>query len=141
MSRAVLETEFEIDWADCDPAGIVFYPNFFRIMDTAMQRLMRARGLSQQVVRERFGAIGTPLVEAHAAFRSPARPGDRLTLVIEAPAWRGRVFRVDYKSRIGDRMVFEGYEVRILAAEAAGGQLRALELPDAFRRALDPGAP
>ena len=35
----------EIAWGDCDDAGIVFYPHFFRWMDTAFHRWLRERGV------------------------------------------------------------------------------------------------
>jgi len=126
-------TEFEIAWADCDPAGIVFYPHFFRFMDTAFQRLLAAKGTCQAGLQAAFGVVGTPIVEANARFRSPARPLDRLAISISGPAWSARTFRVDYVARIGAGVAFEGYEVRVLARAEAAGRLATIAPPSAFK--------
>ena len=39
-----------VEWGDCDPAKIVFYPNFFRWMDAASWAFFAANGLSAQEV-------------------------------------------------------------------------------------------
>ena len=40
-----------IQWGDCDPAGIVFYPNFFRWMDAATWHFFDAASIQ----RKKFG--------------------------------------------------------------------------------------
>lgn len=129
----IFTTSMEIAWADCDPAGIVFYPHFFRFMDTAFHRLLAARGTSQADLQRRFGIVGTPIGEANARFRSPGRPGDMLVLSVASVACAHKTFRVDYAAAIGDRAVFEGFEVRLFAAADGEGRMRACALPDAFK--------
>jgi 4-hydroxybenzoyl-CoA thioesterase len=36
-----------IEWDDCDPAGIVWYPRYFDMFDAATAGLVRGRRLSQ----------------------------------------------------------------------------------------------
>ncbi len=40
--------QIEVGWGDCDPAGIVFYPNFYRWFDACSHALLTARGLSHR---------------------------------------------------------------------------------------------
>ncbi len=35
-----------IEWGDCDPAGIVFYPRYFAMFDTSTTSSARQRDLS-----------------------------------------------------------------------------------------------
>lgn len=37
--------DFDITFGDCDPAGIVFYPNAFRWMDAGFHTLLRPVGV------------------------------------------------------------------------------------------------
>ena len=61
--------------------GIVFYPKYFYWMDSAFQTLLRDAGQSVRAIREGFGIVGIPIVEANAV----PRVGDpRRNLRIEA---------------------------------------------------------
>ena len=44
-ASVVHTTEFTVEFGDCDPARIVFYPNFFRWMDSAARHYFEAAGL------------------------------------------------------------------------------------------------
>ena len=48
-SRAALVNRrtVRIEWADCDPAGIVFYPRYFEMFDAATNYLFEARRLEE----------------------------------------------------------------------------------------------
>jgi acyl-CoA thioesterase FadM len=35
-------SSFEVQFGDCDPAGIVFYPNYLAWFDAAFGRMLRA---------------------------------------------------------------------------------------------------
>jgi acyl-CoA thioesterase FadM len=126
-----------IYWGDCDEAGIVFYPNFFRWFDVGFQELLSTRGLSQRALRERHGIIGTALLDAGATFRAPGRHGDVLELSIGIGGWRRSSFRMVYRGRIGTTPVVDGFEVRGFVVEGAGGQLKARPIDPAFRAAFE----
>ncbi|AGU48716.1 putative thioesterase [Variovorax paradoxus B4] len=69
-----------IRFSDCDPAGIVFYPQYFVMLN----------GLVEDWVSEGLGIgyhaliakrrIGLPTVRLEADFRAVSRMGDRVTL-------------------------------------------------------------
>lgn len=128
-------TTIEVAWGDCDAAGIVFYPQFFRFMDTAFQRFLRSRGTGQRHLQETLGVLGTPLLEASANFVSPARYDDMLILAVEIEEIGNKVLRIGYTGRIGERIVFTGQEVRALVGEAEG-RLRSLPIPPDLRDRL-----
>ena len=70
-------TRFTVEFGDCDPAGIVFYPNYFRWMDASTLHFFRAAGIPawQQLAIE-TGIIGTPIVDVSARFLRTASYGD-----------------------------------------------------------------
>ena len=127
----MFETSFIAEWGDCDPAGIVFYPGYFRWMDTSFQQLLRSRSLSQAIITDRFGAV-TPLLDARAAFRGPVRPGDTMLVSVEVKEWAERRFRLLYRFAVADRPVVEGEELRGWAT-MEGGTLRGAPIPPEFR--------
>src|SRR5258708_12797765 len=79
MSRTAA-TRIRVEWGDCDPAGIVYYPNFFHWCDVATWNFFAASGLPLIELQKRYGIVGFPLLEASATFRVPSRPQDLLTI-------------------------------------------------------------
>ena len=66
-----------IEWGDCDPAGIVFYPRYFEMFDHSTVLLIeRALGMRKLELYERYGFAGHPAVETQARFHLPTRFGD-----------------------------------------------------------------
>lgn len=122
----------DISFGDCDPAGIVFYPNVFRWMDAAFHSLLRRFG-GHAALCERLGAVGLGLVDASAQFRHPMCDGDRLDVRIAIGEWSRRAFVCSYEGRVGGAPTFTGREVRCLFTPTDNGivaadlsQLRAL---------------
>jgi 4-hydroxybenzoyl-CoA thioesterase len=115
MSRRHV-TRFTVEFGDCDPAQIVFYPNFFRWMDAASLHFFAAVGVPPWHKRKAAdGIIGTPLVDAQASFIAPATYGDRIAVETTVSEWRSRSFVMLHRIRRGRTMLAEGREVRVFA--------------------------
>ena len=123
--------DIAIDWADCDPAGIVFYPQFFRMMNTATHGLFAGVGLPFHEMVKRFATTGVPMLDVQATFRSPARFGDHVLIESEIVEWRDKTFIVRHVMKQANRVVFEAREVRVWAVEdtAAPNGMRAVAIP------------
>jgi 4-hydroxybenzoyl-CoA thioesterase len=133
-------SEFSVEFGDCDPAQIVFYPNFFRWMDSAARRFFTAAGVPQWRDMERSeGIIGTPLVEATARFVRPASYGDRIAVDTTVAEWRSKAFVLAHVIRRGDDVLVEGSEVRIFARRHPQDpqRIQAVEVPAAIRSLLE----
>src|SRR5579884_2988614 len=66
-----------IEWGDCDPAGIIFYPRYFEIFDAGVSALFeRALGMTKLQMLGAFDCAGFPLVRTRARFLKPTRFGD-----------------------------------------------------------------
>jgi 4-hydroxybenzoyl-CoA thioesterase len=123
--------EIEIDWADCDPAGIVFYPQFFRMMNIGTHKMFEHVGLPFHEMVRRYDTTGVPMLDVQATFKSPARFGDKVRLESEVTEWREKSFLVRHVMKLGDRVIFEGREVRVWAVkdESAPNGIRAKSIP------------
>ena len=68
----------QVHWGDCDPAGIIFYPTYFRWIDAASWALFEAAGYGPKWMRDQHMAM--PLVSAQCEFVAPAAHGDGVVL-------------------------------------------------------------
>ena len=60
-----------IEWGDCDPAGIIFYPRYFEIFDASTSALFeRALGMTKFQMFKTFEFAGYPLARTRARFRA-----------------------------------------------------------------------
>lgn len=122
---------FRIEWGQCDPAGIVFYPKYLEIFDSGTAQLFARTGLSAAEMRGVYGIIGMPLVEQGAKFLRPCRFDDEVTIESEAGEWGRASFVVKHRIFNRDRLAVEGFEKRVWAATDANrpGQIRAVAIP------------
>lgn len=133
---AEFATERVVEWGDCDPAGIIWYPNYYRWMDSAFQELAAACGFSQRSLREDHGMVGTPLVDTGCRFESPAAHGDRLDVTVRVEKVGRSSLTLAYRFALDGRMTAEGFETRVFARPVPGGGIVAAEIPQAARDAL-----
>lgn len=130
-------TDVVVEFGDCDPARIVFYPNFFRWMDAASRHFFAAAGVPPWHETEaEDGIIGTPLVDASAHFERPATYGDRLAVETTIAEWRGRSFVMRHVVRRGDTVLVDGREVRVFARRHPDdpARIQAIDVPARIRR-------
>jgi len=127
-----------VQWGHCDPAGIVFYPNFFSYFDQATWNLFAQVGMTLPAMQAR-DSIGIPLVDAQASFKVPCRFGDALEIESWVSEWKERTFKVRHIVRQGEREHLQGYEVRIWGQKHPEdpARLRAMPMPEDIRVALD----
>lgn len=66
-----------IEWGDCDPAGIIFYPRYFEIVDASTVALFEsALGMTKINFLKHYNFGGMPVVSTQARFIRPTRYGD-----------------------------------------------------------------
>lgn len=72
----IFETPVQIRFAHCDPAGIVFHPQYFTIFNGVVEDfLAQAVGIPfMELMRH---GIGLPVAGIRCDFVSPSRPGDQ----------------------------------------------------------------
>src|SRR5262245_3663688 len=65
-----------VQWGDCDPAGIVFYPRYFEWFDASTILLFeKATGLTKIKMLEKYNGAGMALLEARAVFKVASHYG------------------------------------------------------------------
>ena len=124
-----------IRFSDCDPAGIVFYPQYFVLFNDLLEEWFDSTsvgGFADYIVRCR---CGVPTVKLDAEFKAISRMGDDVILTLNA-------------IRVGQR----SFQLALTCIGAADGLLRmsarqtlvttsldthhAVEIPSQLREAL-----
>ena len=126
MSKTVVY-EVEVMFGDCDPAGIVFFPNFSKWMDAASLHFFMSCGVPpwRELVKT-TGIIGTPLLEIHTKFMRPATYGESLQIHTSVAEWGEKVFHHQHLVKRGDDLLCEGRETRAFC-------IRPPETPDRIK--------
>ena len=129
--------EVTVEWGDCDPAGIVYYPARFRWCDRATYRLVLAAGITRDDPRGGQWKEGTLLVAAECSFRRASQTGEKLSVESHVSRFGHSSFTVSHVFRdASGEIAAEGKETRIWARN--DGDARSLEsvpiLDDVRRR-------
>ena len=134
MTKEIIYTQ-RVEFGDCDPARIVWFPNFFRWIDAASRHFFIECGVPPWHETEKtMGVIGTPLVDTHAKFIRTASYGDVLQIHTSVAEWRSKSFVQRYRVTRDDEPIMECDEVRIFGGRREDGSMRALAVPDEIRR-------
>ena len=105
-----------IEWGQCDPAGIVFYPQYLIIFDTSTGWLFERTGLKPLAMRKKYGIVGIPIVEVGARFITPCHFDDEVIVESEVGEWGRSSFTVRHRVLKDGKLALEGFEKRVWAA-------------------------
>lgn len=130
--------EIMVEWGDCDPAGIVYYPAYFKWCDQATYRLFLAAGLTRDDVSSGQWKEGTPLVKAECSFRRASQHGEKLVIESRVSRFGDASFTISHVFRdAAGEIAAEGTETRIWARkEGDARSLKSMPIPDEARRKL-----
>ncbi|HXJ01912.1 MAG TPA: thioesterase family protein [Micropepsaceae bacterium] len=131
MAALINRRSLTIEWGQCDPAGIVFYPNYLIIFDTGTGLLFSRTGLSPSEMRKRYGIIGLPLVEQGTKFFTPCRFDDEVVVESEVGEWGRSSFTVRHRVLKAGDLAVEGFEKRVwaIADPERGGRIKPEPIP------------
>jgi len=131
MPALVNRRSLTIEWGQCDPAGIVFYPQYLIMFDTSTSLLFARTGYTPAEMREHFGIIGMPLVEQGAKFLAPCRFDDEIVLESEVSDWGRTSFTVRHRVLKGSDLAVDAFEKRVWAAAdpERPGRIKAAPIP------------
>jgi YbgC/YbaW family acyl-CoA thioester hydrolase len=81
------EVRLQTYWADADVAGIVYFANFFRLVEQAEEELYLRAGTPRQGLLDEH-KVWMPRVEAHVNFTAPIRNGRAIRVRLN-PRFKG----------------------------------------------------
>jgi len=129
---------YKIRFAHCDPAGIVFYPQFLILMNDHVEDwFAEALGCDFQKLHEQR-RLGVPTVHLSCDFDSPSRLGEIVDISLE-------ISRLGRASVTLDRVISTGDQVRVRVNQVLAcldmDSGRASPWPDDLKQAMDPYQP
>ena len=113
--------EIPVEWGDCDPAGIVYYPRIFEYFDACTNALFEKAGLKKAETLKAYGLLGIPMVDTRGQFYAPASFGETVTIETRIVKWGRSSFQVEHKL----------YNREVLAAECSEKRVWTVRDPQA----------
>jgi len=132
----------QVHWGDCDPAGIIFYPTYFRWMDAATWAFWASVGYTAK--RMKAEHLAMPLVSADCRFIAPAEQGDRCEVRSRIARFGGKSFVVAHEVvRDDGTTLASGSETRVWGryASGPGTPLKGETIPQAVKELFTRHAP
>ncbi len=103
-----------VQWGDCDPAGIVFYPRYFEWFDASTILLFeKATGMTKIKMLEKYDGAGLALLEARAVFKVASHYGEDIDIETQVTEFRRSSFFLQHKVTKAGVLALEGYETRL----------------------------
>ncbi len=130
-------TKAEIQFGDCDPAGIVYYPNYFRFFDNATAAMLSAAfAMNKRNWLDHYGILGIPMVDTGARFIKPSSFGDIVEIRSEITELGRSSFGVKHTLTRNGETAIEAHEKRVWVVRGEDGAIRSALLPDDVRKLL-----
>lgn len=125
----------KIEWGDCEPHGIVFFPRYLAYFDASTMALFEAAGLPKRQMLKDQGLAGIPLVEQRARFLIPSFYGDVVEIETTIAEWRNSSFEVRHRLFKDGDLAVEGFETRIWAIVDPDNpdRMKSKRVPDEIR--------
>lgn len=128
----LLSRNIVVRFEHCDPAGIMFYPRFFALVNEMVEDWFATLGHSfaaLHVARHK----GVPSVRLEAEFVAPVRMGETLTQVLGVEEIGRSSCALKHIASVGDKVVAR-FDQTIVYADLAS--MRAEPWPDDLRAAI-----
>jgi 4-hydroxybenzoyl-CoA thioesterase len=116
--------KIQIEWGDCDPGGIVYFPRYLEYCDACTNALFARAGLSKPKMLKAYRIAGIPIVESRARFMLPSEYPDVITVASSISEWGRSSFTVNHKLYKDKSLAAEIFEKRVWVSRIAGERSR-----------------
>ena len=95
------QTLHSVNFQDCDPAGIVFYPRYFEMLDQTVEDWLRQTGAWDYPANGAAFETGPQIAKVEVDFQRPSRLGDQLVFELQLQAVDERRVKLSVLVRSG----------------------------------------
>lgn len=134
----VSRRRIRVEWGHCDPAGIVFYPQYFGWFDSCTAALFECAGMPQPKLFRDYGLRGFPLLDARATFSRSSSFGDDFDAESSITEWNAKTFKVQHRFLREGKLLVEGWELRVctIPHPEDPARIKAAPIPEEIKRRL-----
>jgi 4-hydroxybenzoyl-CoA thioesterase len=134
MNGRIFTTERRVRFADCDAAGIVFFPRYFEMLNGVVEDWFAGplQASFRELHVERHVSVPTAAVEAR--FIAPSRLEDALTFALTVTRLGGASCTLRHGISSGADLRFEATQTIVYV----GASLKPEPWPDALRARIAP---
>lgn len=134
MSATPFEREVLIRFSHCDPAGIVFFPQYLVMFNGLVEDWFdQSLGLGYAHVVRDLGT-GLPTVALQCEFTAPSRMGEHVVLGLAVQRLGTKSVTLDLSCRCGDELRVKATQVLVTTNLATH---RSIAVPGVVRRAIE----
>ena len=119
----------------CDPAGIVFYPEYLVIIDELIEDWFTEGMKTSFADLHAIERVGIPAARIEVDFLSPSKIGDMLCLHLFVTRIGTKSFTLMVEASVGDKIRLRAVLVRVVASLDG---LQSIPIPEALRTKLLP---
>ena len=123
----------KVEWGDCDPYGIVFYPNFYKWMDSAQWSYFNKIKQPITKLEKIYGIVGLPLVHTEANYISACYREDILKIETRLIKITKSTIKLAHVIKRKNIEVCSGSETRIWAKNIEG-KITSSPIPNEVRK-------
>jgi YbgC/YbaW family acyl-CoA thioester hydrolase len=136
MAWAPYEARFAVRFGDCDPARILYFPNYFDFFHAAMEDFFRDRLGERYHVLLTRDRLSFPTVHLEVDFTAPVTFGDQVVVSVEVL----RIGRSSVVLRYTGRRASDGAKVVLARATTVATDLdrmKSVPVPEPLRERLE----
>jgi len=113
VSKFVTRTE-RIYWGDCDPAGIIYFPRYFDMLDRSTTAMFeQALGMTKIQFLKAYKFHGYPMVDIRARFIRTTTFGDEVVIETTVPEFKRSSFNISHRIIKNGEVAVECSETRV----------------------------
>ncbi len=119
-TKKIIIYKLKVEWGDCDPYGIVFYPNFYKWMDNSQWNYFKKINQSISKLEKLYNIKGLPLLHTEAKFLSACFREDLLNVETSLVKITNSTIKLQHIIKRKNEIVCAGAEIRVWAEESEG---------------------
>ena len=135
---ATFDMPMRIRFAHCDPAGIVYFPQYLVMTNMLVEEWFNERLAIDYAHMIQTRRVGLPIVKLDCEFSRPSRMGETITLSLGVTRIGRRSVGIDIVAHCNDEVRFRATQVLVTTSLESG---QSIDIPDDIAAALATFAP
>ncbi|HEV2571632.1 thioesterase family protein [Methylocella sp. CPCC 101449] len=127
-----------VHWGECDPAGIIFFPNYARWMVEGLNAFLLDLGFDPHGGISEMSIGGLPAVRSTFEYSAPAYLHARVVHAIEVKSLGAKSLTFAHTISQGEKILAKAEDVRVWVEFEPGGKIQSRAIPERLRALLAP---